>query len=42
MTDHPDPQEVKEVSARLAQYLPAADPIWPRWTFFAEKNGVNL
>ena len=32
----------KEVSARLAQYLPAIDPIWPRWTFFAEKNGVDL
>lgn len=42
MTEHPDPQQIKEVSARLAQHLPAIDPIWPRWTFFAEKNGVNL
>jgi AAA domain, putative AbiEii toxin, Type IV TA system len=42
MAEHPDPQKIKEVSARLAQYLPAIDPIWPRWTFFAERNGVDL
>ena len=42
MSEHPDPEKIKEVSARLAQHLPDLDPIWPRWTFFAEKNGVNL
>jgi len=42
MTEHPDPQEIKEISARLTQYLPDIDPIWPRWKFFAEKHGVNL
>jgi hypothetical protein len=37
MAEHPDPQKIKEVSTRLAQYLPNIDPIWPRWKFFAEK-----
>ena len=34
--------EVEEVSQRLEQYLPAHDNFWPRWTFFAEKHGVEL
>ena len=42
MMDNPDPDEIRDVSSRLAQYLPDIDPIWPRWKFFAERNGVNL
>jgi hypothetical protein len=42
MAEHPDPQQIKALSARLAQYLPDIDPIWPRWKYFAEKNGVDL
>jgi len=42
MSDYPDPRKIKEVSDRLAQHLPDIDPFWPRWKFFAERNGVNL
>lgn len=34
--------EVREVSERLVRYLAADDRFWPRWTFFAEKHGVEL
>jgi hypothetical protein len=42
LMDHPDPQKVREVSDRLAQYLPDIDPFWPRWKYFAERNGIDL
>jgi hypothetical protein len=35
-------EEVREVSARLVKYLASDDRFWPRWTFFAEKHGVEL
>ena len=35
-------EEVQEVSERLVKYLAADDRFWPRWTFFAEKHGVEL
>ena len=38
----PDPTKVREVSLQLMESLPAIDPFWPRWKFFAEKNGVDL
>ena len=42
LAEHPDPEEVKHVSQRLAEYLPSIDPFWPRWVYFAEKQGVHL
>ncbi|MEO8953029.1 MAG: ATP-binding protein [Ktedonobacteraceae bacterium] len=42
LEEHPDPQEVRHVSQRLAENLPSIDPFWPRWVFFAEKHGVHL
>ena len=41
LEEHPDPQKVRQVSQRLAEYLPSIDPFWPRWVYFAEKNGVH-
>jgi predicted ATPase len=35
-------EKVREVSERLVKYLAADDRFWPRWTFFAEKHGVEL
>jgi len=35
-------EEVRQVSERLIKYLPAHDPFWSRWTFFAEQHGVEL
>lgn len=34
--------EVIELSERLIKYLAAHDPFWPRWTFFAAQQGVEL
>ncbi len=42
LADHPDLEKVKEISDRLIEHLPAIDPFWPRWKFFAEKHGVRL
>jgi len=42
LAEHPDPEEVKRVSRRLAEYLPSIDPFWPRWVYFAENQGVHL
>jgi len=39
---HPDPEHIREVSKQLVEHLPAIDPFWPRWKFFAEKYGVDL
>jgi hypothetical protein len=36
-----DPDSVKEVHERLVKYLASDDTFWPRWTFFAEKHGVE-
>ena len=40
--DHPDPEEVKRVSAELVRLLPPDDKFWPRWLYFAEMNGVKM
>ena len=40
--ESPDQQEIREVSAALQNLLSEVDVFWPRWTFFAEKNGVEL
>jgi predicted ATP-binding protein involved in virulence len=42
LADHPDSGKVKEISDLLTEHLPAIDPFWPRWKFFAEKHGVKL
>ncbi len=34
--------EVIALSERLMKYLSAHDPFWPRWTFFAKEQGVEL
>ena len=38
----PDRSEVKEVSLKLMKALPADDPFWRRWNYFAEQAGVEL
>ncbi len=38
----PDRSEVEEVSRRLMDALPADDPFWRRWTYFAEQAGIEL
>jgi hypothetical protein len=42
MRDGVTKEEVGEVSKRLMKLLPPHDNFWPRWTFFAEKHGVEL
>ncbi len=41
MKDAVTKEEVKEASERLEKHLPPHDTFWPRWTFFAEKHGVD-
>ena len=41
LSDHPAPEEVREVNARLLKYLAPDDEFWPRWRFFAEKIDVD-
>lgn len=38
----PDVSEIREVSDKLRQLLASDDPFWPRWTYFAERFGVDL
>ncbi|MBI1915058.1 MAG: ATP-binding protein [Planctomycetes bacterium] len=40
-SDEVDPEVVAEVHERLVKYLASDDTFWPRWTFFAEKHGVE-
>ncbi len=42
MRDDVTQQEVQEVNDRLVRYLAADDKFWPRWSFYAEKHGVNF
>ncbi len=35
-------ETVEEVHGRLVKYLAADDTFWPRWTFFAEQQGVEI
>jgi len=42
LEDAPSADDVKAVSAKLAQHLAPDDKFWPRWLFFAEQNGVAL
>ena len=38
----PDFSEIREASDMLRHLLAPDDPFWPRWTFFAERFGVDL
>jgi hypothetical protein len=40
-SDEVDPVTVQEVHERLVKYLAPDDTFWPRWTYFAEKHGVE-
>ncbi|GAA4641493.1 hypothetical protein GCM10023115_00390 [Pontixanthobacter gangjinensis] len=42
LQDSPDQQSVREVTERLKTNLASDDKFWPRWLFFAEKNGVDV
>jgi hypothetical protein len=42
LSDSPDPAKVAEISSRLRQYLANDDRFWPRWLYFAEKQGVQI
>jgi hypothetical protein len=40
--ESPSTEDVRRVSEALQKYLSDIDVFWPRWTFFAEKHGVEL
>jgi len=40
--DCPNKNEVSNVHNKLLNVLAQEDPFWPRWIFFAEKNGVKI
>lgn len=42
LQEHPNPTDVQKVSDDLKKYLAEDDVFWPRWLYFAEKNGVIL
>lgn len=42
LTESVPKAEVIAISERLMKYLSAHDPFWPRWTFFAAEQGVEL
>lgn len=40
--EQPSPEQIKNISVQLSDYLSATDKFWPRWVFFAKKYGVDL
>jgi hypothetical protein len=42
LQDNPDKAEVDKVHKQLVNELSADDTFWPRWIYFAEKNGVQI
>mgnify|MGYP001573060952 CR=1 FL=1 len=34
--------EVRKITKRLLAHLDLDDKFWPRWVYFAEKNGVRV
>jgi hypothetical protein len=42
LQDNPGKEQVGEIHNQLLQELSANDPFWPRWVYFAEKNGVQI
>lgn len=41
-TKEPTKEDIMAVHKRLIMYLAEFDSFWPRWTFFAEKHGVEV
>jgi len=41
MQDRPDPAEVRSVDGELRKHLADDDDFWPRWRYFAERDGVD-
>jgi predicted ATPase len=39
---NPEPEQIEKISERLLNSLSADDVFWPRWVYFAEKNGIDL
>ena len=42
LQNNPDIKQVEDAHKRLLNELSADDPFWPRWIYFAEKNGVQI
>ena len=42
LSPDPDVSAVRRVSDELRRLLAPDDPFWPRWTFFAERFGIDL
>jgi hypothetical protein len=42
LQDNLDKEQVDKVHRQLLNELSADDPFWPRWIYFAEKNGVQI
>jgi hypothetical protein len=42
LADSPSFSEVAAVSDRLRLHLAGDDKFWPRWLFFAERQGVRI
>lgn len=42
LQNNPDKAEIEEIHHKLLDQLSETDPFWPRWLFFAEKNGVTV
>jgi hypothetical protein len=42
LQNNPDIKQIEIVHRQLLNELSADDPFWPRWIYFAEKNGVKI
>jgi hypothetical protein len=42
MEENPDREQVKVIHQKLVEELAEDDAFWPRWIYFAEKNGVKI
>ena len=42
LQENPARVDVQDVTDELVRYLPAIDPFWPLWKYFAERHGVEL
>jgi hypothetical protein len=42
LQNNPDIEKIKNVHNDLLHELSADDPFWPRWLYFAKKNGVHI
>jgi hypothetical protein len=42
LEDSPNKEEIEKIHNELSKYLADNDEFWPRWTFFAERHGVEI